>query len=251
MRIKSWFNSKLLKKEDDIEELVFQAQNGNECIRHDLIEQYKPFVKKIVSKACKRYISESMDEYSVGLVALNEAIDQYDQKHGSKFLSFASVVINRRIIDYIRKESRHNHILFPDEEDEEGNTQENYIERKTSLEKYQADIESKTRVEEIREYQELLFKYDITFEVLSTQCPKHIDARENAKLIAKIVAENDEIRTFLEEKKRLPIKELEGMVSCSRKTIERNRKYIIAMSLIYIGGFNALKSYIEPEKGGK
>lgn len=250
IRIKSWFNSKRSKSEGEIEDLVLKAQKGDEQIRHDLLEQYKPFVKKVVSKACKRYISESMDEYSIGLLALNEAVDQFDKEQGSKFLTFASVVINRRIIDHIRKESRHNHILFSDDEDEDGNIQENFIERKTSLEKYEAEEASKKRVEEIMDYQRLLLSYGITFEVLSTECPKHIDARENAKLIAKTVAEDVGIRTALIEKKRLPIKDLEALVSCSRKTIERNRKYIIAIALIYIGEFHALQSYIEPEKGG-
>lgn len=246
-RIKSWFNNKLSKSDGEIEKLVLKARSGDERIRHDLLEQYKPFVKKVVSKACKRYISESMDEYSVGLLALNEAIDQFNIEQGGKFLSFASVVINRRIIDHIRKESRHNHILFSDEEDEEGNIQENYIERKTSLEKYEIEEERKKRVEEIKEYQKFLQEYGITFEVLSSECPKHIDARENAKIIAKTIAEDEGLRDTLIEKKRLPIKELEGQVSCSRKTIERNRKYIIAIALIYIGEFNALKSYITPE----
>ncbi len=247
IRIKSWFNNKLSKSEGEIEKLVLKAQGGDERIRHDLLEQYKPFVKKVVSKACKRYISESMDEYSIGLLALNEAIDQFNQEQGGKFLSFASVVINRRIIDHIRKESRHNHILFSEEEDEEGNIQENYIERKTSIEKYVMEEERKKRVEEIKDYQQLLLSYGITFQVLSSECPKHIDARENAKIVAKTIAEHEGLRDVLVEKKRLPIKELEGLVSCSRKTIERNRKYIIAIALIYIGEFNALKSYIAPE----
>ncbi|EKN67821.1 RNA polymerase sigma-I factor [Schinkia azotoformans MEV2011] len=247
LRIKSWFKNKLSKSDGEIENLVLKAQSGDERIRHNLLEQYKPFVKKVVSKACKRYISESMDEYSIGLLALNEAIDQFNQEQGGKFLSFASIVINRRIIDHIRKESRHNHILFSDEEDEEGNIQENYIERKTSLEKYVMEEERKKRVEEIKDYQQLLFSYGITFEVLSSECPKHIDARENAKIVAKTIADDVGLRGALVEKKRLPIKELEERVSCSRKTIERNRKYIIAIALIYIGEFNALKSYIAPE----
>ncbi|HHY71803.1 MAG TPA: RNA polymerase sigma-I factor [Bacillus bacterium] len=250
IHIKSWFKSKRSKTEGEMEELVLKAQSGDGRIRHDLLEQYKPFVKKVVSKACKRYISEAMDEFSIGLLALNEAIDQYKKEQGSKFLTFASIVINRRIIDYIRKESRHHHIYLPDEEDEDGNIQENYIERKASLEKYEAIEASKKRVEEIKEYQKLLLSYGITFEALSGECPKHLDARENAKRIAKIVVENIEIKKALVEKRRLPVKELETLVSCSRKTIERNRKYIIAIALIHIGQFHALKSYIEPERGG-
>lgn len=252
IRIKSWFNSKHQNVDRELEDLVLKAQNGDEQIRHDLLEQYKPFIKKIVSKSCKRYISESMDEFSIGLLAFNEAVDQYNKDQGGKFLTFASVVIQRRIIDYIRKESRHKHLLLSDVEGEDagGNVKESYIDRKQSLEKFAAEEERKTRIEEIKRYQKLLESFGITFDVLSKECPKHSDARDNAKMIAKTVAEVDEIRDALVEKKRLPIKELEAFVTCSRKTIERNRKYIIAIALIYIGEFQSLRSYIEPEKGG-
>ncbi|WP_102344982.1 RNA polymerase sigma-I factor [Bacillus sp. Marseille-P3661] len=250
-RIKSWFNTLRSKSDDDIETKVVHAQNGDQLVREQLIRQYQPFVKKTLSKACRRYISESMDEFSIGLMAFNEAIDKFDNKQGSKFLTFATVVIKRRIIDFIRKESKHNHILLAEEEDEEGNSQENYLEQKMSIDSFNAEVESRSRVEEIKEYQRLLSDYDITFKVLTTQCPKHYDARENAKQIAKLVADNIEIRSYLKEKKRLPIKEIELLVSSSRKTIERNRKYIIAMALIYIGEFHALRSYIEPEEGGE
>jgi RNA polymerase sigma factor len=99
---------------------------------------------------------------------------------------------------------------------------------------------------EIEEYQKLLKKFGLNFKVLSKHCPKHVDARENAKEIARLLTENEELSQFLMEKKQLPIKDLLNMVSCSRKTIERNRKYIIAVSLIYLGEFQALKSYIQP-----
>jgi RNA polymerase sigma factor len=46
-------------------------------------------------------------------------------------------------------------------------------------------------------------------------------------------------------KKRLPIKELERHVHISRKTIERNRKYIIAIAIILSGEFHYLQDYIK------
>ena len=45
--------------------------------------------------------------------------------------------------------------------------------------------------------------------------------------------------------KRLPIKELEKQVNVSRKTIERNRKYIIAISIILFGEFDYLRDYLK------
>jgi RNA polymerase sigma factor len=45
--------------------------------------------------------------------------------------------------------------------------------------------------------------------------------------------------------KRLPIKQLEKMVDVSRKTIERNRKYIIAIALILASDYVYMKDYIK------
>lgn len=250
-RFTSWFKRKQPEGEK-LDEMIMNAKNGNEAIRNQLLEQYKPFIKKCSSKATGRFISDSMDEFSVGLIAFNEAIDQFNQEQGH-FLSFASVVIQRRVIDYIRKEGRvHQHIVYEQvtyEEDEINN--ESYFEQQKSMQIYEGEIEKLNRVEEIKEYQKLLSEYDITFLALSEQCPKHIDARENAKQIAKLLASDPELSHYLFEKKRLPIKKLEERVKSSRKTIERNRNYIIAVALIYIGGFQALQSYIAPEEGGE
>lgn len=232
-----------------LEDKIYQIQNGDERLRNKLIDSYQPFIKKVVSKVCNRFIDQSMDEYSIGLFAFNEAINQYQKGQGSRFLTFADMVIRRRIIDFLRKEARTANTVYFDqpETDEDGQQEESYIEQQAAIDYYEEQQQIQERMEQIESYKELLLQYGITFKVLSKQCPKHIDARENAKQIARILVGNEKLANYLLEKKQLPIKELLQYVSCSRKTIERNRKYIIAVSLIYLGGFTALKPYIEPE----
>lgn len=232
-----------------LEEIIEKIQNGHEEYRNELIDSYKPFIRKVLSKVCKRYIDQTMDEYSVGLFAFNEAINQYQPNQGSKFLTFADMVIQRRTIDYIRKENRRKKAVYLDHDaqDEEGNYEESYIQQKAALDHYEEKKQIDERVYQIENYQKMLEDYGITFKVLSKHCPKHLDARENAKSIAKLISERPEFVKHLQDKKQLPIKDLLKFVDCSRKTVERNRKYIIAVSLIYIGGFTALQSYIEPE----
>ncbi len=69
----------------------------------------------------------------------------------------------------------------------------------------------------------------LSFRELSTVSPKHEDARQGAISIAKIVMNDEALKEVLFTTKRLPIKRLESKVQVSRKTIERNRKYIIAI----------------------
>jgi RNA polymerase sigma factor len=228
---------------------IFQVQQGDETLRNSIIESYQPFIKKVVSKVCNRFIDQTMDEFSVGLVAFNEAINQYQKGQGSKFLTFADMVIRRRIIDFIRKESRQMRHIYLDQTkpSDENTMEESFIEQQAAIDHFEEQRRINERMEQIESYQLLLLEYGITFDVLSKHCPKHADARENAKVSAKRLVEHKELVSYLKKKKQLPIKDLLQFVSCSRKTIERNRKYIIALSLIYIGGFSALKSYIEPE----
>ncbi|BBN98374.1 RNA polymerase sigma-I factor [Sporolactobacillus terrae] len=232
-----------------LENNISQVQQGNEILRNSIIESYKPFIKKVVSKVCNRFIDQTMDEFSVGLVAFNEAINQYQNGQGSKFLTFADMVIRRRIIDFIRKESRQvRHIYLDQTKPSDENTmEESFIEQQAAIDHYEEQRRIQERMEQIESYRALLLDYGITFDVLSKHCPKHADARENAKVSAKLLVEHKELVAYLKKKKQLPIKDLLQFVSCSRKTIERNRKYIIALALIYIGGFSALRSYIEPE----
>jgi RNA polymerase sigma factor len=232
-----------------LETNIYQVQQGDESLRNSIIESYQPFIKKVVSKVCNRFIDQTMDEFSVGLVAFNEAINQYQKGQGSKFLTFADMVIRRRIIDFIRKESRQVRHIYLDQTKptDENAMEESFIEQKAAIDYYEEECRINERMDQIESYQTLLLEYGITFDVLSKHCPKHADARENAKVSAKKLVEHKELVNYLKKKKQLPIKDLLQFVSCSRKTIERNRKYIIALSLIYIGGFSALKSYIEPE----
>ncbi|WP_188695888.1 RNA polymerase sigma-I factor [Pullulanibacillus camelliae] len=232
-----------------LEDRIMLIQNGDETLRNKIIHIYQPFIKKVISKVCNRFIDHSMDEFSIGLFAFNEAINQYKTGQGSKFLTFADMVIRRRIIDFIRKEARQSKNIYLDQAEIEDDSQqdESYLEQKAALEYFEEKQQIEERIEQIEAYKVLLKQYGISFKSLSKHCPKHIDARENAKVIANILVSNEQLSQYLQEKKQLPIKELLQFVSCSRKTIERNRKYIIALSLIYLGQFHALQPYVEPE----
>ncbi|WP_234410371.1 RNA polymerase sigma-I factor [Caldalkalibacillus mannanilyticus] len=235
-------------KSSSLEQLVLAAKQDM-FLRNELIKQYQPFIAKVTAKVCKRYIDQQSDEFSVSLEAFNEAIDAFQMNQGSAFLSFAEMVIRRRVIDFIRREARQTRDIYLEQDNlDEENQLESLAQISASLAQYEVIQESEKRRDDISEYQKKLREFDITFTDLVGQCPKHIDARENAKQIAKQLASNPELTSHLLEKKQLPMKELLKYVKCSRKTVERNRKYIIAMALIYLGNYYSLRSYIEPEQ---
>lgn len=252
--VKNWidkvsFETRQLKEtvsSSEIDQWVEKAKEDLE-LRNELISQYTPFIIKVASKVRKQYIDRTRDEFSVALQAFNEAIETYDGEQGTHFLTFAEMVIRRRVIDFIRKENRQTKDVYLELETRDDEEQTESISQVyASLSQYREELERERRREDIQEYTQCLKEFDITFAELAEQCPKHIDARTNAKEIAKILAQTPELAKHLMEKKQLPLKELLKLVKCSRKTVERNRKYIIALALIYIGRFDSLRSYIEP-----
>src|SRR5690625_6528731 len=80
--------------------MVIAAQQGDSEILNHLLKAYQPFIAKCVSSVCKRYIDpEHDDEFSIGLSAFHSAIEIFSPVKGSSFLSFAKLVITRRVID--------------------------------------------------------------------------------------------------------------------------------------------------------
>jgi len=234
------------KKKRTLEETVLLVQQGNQELLDQLIESYKPFIAKTVSSVCRRYIHESDDEFSIGLIAFNEAIEKYSPDRGNSLLSFSEVIIKRRVIDYIRKQTKNQHISIDitnplQEEESPGSV----IVNELSLDEFNKKNDEELRKDEIIHFQKVLTDFDLSFSDLVEHSPKHADARKSAILTAKMLVANEELRQILWEKKRLPIKQLEKMVSVSRKTIERNRKYIIAVALILSSDYVYMKDYIK------
>ncbi|GIP34434.1 RNA polymerase sigma factor SigI [Paenibacillus sp. J2TS4] len=232
------------------EQMVEQIQKGDLRVRNQFIADYQPFVAKVASRFCKKYIDPSRDdEFSIGLAAFNEAINQYSATAGKSFLGFAETVIRRRLIDYIRKEQRFSqHIPYSvfEVEDDEDNII-NPVEIRQALEEYDKEQDAEERGNEIQELNGSLGKFDICFSDLVKISPKHIDSRQTLHHIGRLLSEDSELMSQLLQKRMLPIKELLDKVKISRKTLERNRKYIIAIALIFHGPYPHLKQYLQPD----
>ncbi|MEG2959684.1 MAG: hypothetical protein RR828_08110, partial [Oscillospiraceae bacterium] len=65
---------------------------GNPMLQEELLREYKPFILKCASDCCKRYVTDSDDEWSIALGAFHEALQKYSPKDGA-FLAFGKLVI--------------------------------------------------------------------------------------------------------------------------------------------------------------
>lgn len=238
----------------EIRQAIAQAQEGDESVKELLIKKYLPFILRVTSQVCKRFVRMGEDdEVSIALLAFNEAVAKYDCSKATSFFSFAQAVIKRRMIDYFRKNTGKNEIPWSsvayEEDDKEIYNQLDRLTWQSSQSKYFEDDIRELRREEILEYQKELLVFGISLRELVAVSPKHHDARMGAYQVARIIAHNSRYKEYLTRTKSLPLKELEKEVRVSRKTLERQRKYIIALTIILTGEFYFLDEYLEGLKG--
>jgi RNA polymerase sigma-I factor len=237
---------------EPINDSVKKIKQGDVLLRESFIRDYKPFIIKAVSKTTGKFVDmESSEEFSVGLMAFNEAIECFDENKNSSFLKFAETVIKRRIIDYFRSNNKHSKV-YPftyfegDKETGGGSFEERYLK-----------VEESTLFDNIETREEIVFfvkklgEYGISLRDLVESSPKHIDSKKLAIDIARKMAESTEISEKLEKTKKIPMKELMQLVNVNHKTVERNRKFIIAVYFILSSKLEVMKGYVENiEKGG-
>jgi RNA polymerase sigma factor len=233
------------------EQIILRIQQGDLKLRNQFIINYQPFIAKVASRFCKRYIDPTRDdEYSIALAAFNEAINQFSSEMGRSFFGFAETVMRRRLIDHVRKEQKFkNQIPYSsfEQEDEEDHLI-NPVEIHQALDYYDLQKGTEERRNEIIDFNRCLSEYSIQFLDLVEASPKHEDSRRMLFAIGKQLSEDIELMRLLKQKRQLPIKELLGQVSVSRKTLERNRKFLIAVALICHGPYPYLKDYLQLEE---
>lgn len=238
---------RLIKPKKNLEQRVLSAQSGNKAERNALIDEYRPFVKKILSQQLGRYIEEENDpNYAVGLTAFNEAIDHYQKKRG-KFLAFSASVIRNRSIDLLRKEKHYQQETPFSALETQENQEVHRIEQSTA----DHGMEEKLLVQE--ELQTLIRRLDtlgITLDDLIREAPKHEDTRRNAIKAARFMFNSTEHGNMAMKTGRMPFQALEKQLKLSKKVISRSKKFILAVLLILDSDLDTMKEYIRSMEGG-
>jgi len=215
-----------------VEEKIYKIKLGDCSTREDFIDDCKPFVFKVACTFSRRLLEWGRDdELSIALIAFNEAIDRFRQDSGVPFLAFARIVMVSRLTDYQRHEKKNALAMVPLPGSGDG---PNDIELHKAWEVYWKEAAERDREEEILEFEKLIKKYGVSFEELVLCSPRHRDTRQALMLAAHELAKNQHLVDEFHKKKKLPLAELEKNTGVGRKTLERGRKYIIAIALLII-----------------
>jgi RNA polymerase sigma factor len=226
-------------------ELLERARAGDRAAREDLLARYEPLILRMASKAVGRYLRKGHDdEVSVALMAFDEAVRSFDPQKGRGFSRFAEQVIRRRLVDHYRR-SQHPEVSFSslEEVDETGAA---YVPAlvDAAVAAYADRVTQVERRQEVEAYARRLREFGLTLEELARVCPRHQDSRRTAVAIGRLVAEDPQLREYLFTRRELPLRALAERVPVSRKTLERQRRFIVAVALLFAGDFPTLREYV-------
>jgi RNA polymerase sigma factor len=214
--------------------------------RERLIERFTPFILRVTTRAVGRYVRLGQDdEVSVALIAFNEAIDRFDAGRGGNFLALAETVIRRRLVDHYRRERQHQEIPLSAFAGDDAEREVPFPgEEQAAMATHRADVVAAERREEIERFRQELSQVGIDFRQLLRHAPRHRDARAAALVVARLIATTPEHARFLRERGTLPLGRIDAEVELSRKTLERHRRYIVAVALAMLGDYPYLQTYL-------
>lgn len=203
---------------------------------NELINSHIPFIIKCISKITNRYVSiENDEEFSVALLAFDEAVKRYSNERGP-FLPFASLVIGSRLKNYLKRENKNRIVQSLEVIKEEG------IEISSDI---SSPIEDKALLmEEINKLKESIYDFGFSLEDLVEEAPKHKKTRENAIDLSEKVSQDEHMTDFMYIKKRLPIKQISLKYRVTEKVIKTSKKFIITVVIIFNENFRNLKLWI-------
>ena len=223
---------------------------SDDTLLNDFIEENYRFIRGLASRYSGRYITDNDDEWAVALEAFYEAVRTYVFEKGA-FLSFAGMVISRRICDFQRRENRDrpeisiDPFIFSTEPEEiiDSEPVKSALIHKLN-EEADRSRQQEALKDEIEAVAEVLKSYGITFLDLTTCAPRRDDTKKACIRAVDYLDQNPAISSELRAKKMLPIKIISKELGIPRKTLERHRKYIIAVFEISDGDYPYLGEYV-------
>ena len=232
---------------NEVQDLVgrVQAARTDPEAADALIRQYMGFIRAETAKFIKRAPIDGQDEeLSIAMLAFYEAILGYEQNRGA-FLSYASRGIRNRMIDHYRKEKKHAKVIslhapLQDEDDD--------ISKLDRLEDPKNEIEASHRRaaarEEIEEFERKLGEFGITFSEIADNCPRQERTLASCQRVLAAAKLHPELFDILLESKKLPISSLAEKSGTDKKTLERHRKYLIAVLLAFTNGYEIIRGHL-------
>ena len=228
---------------------VYKAKKDSHAA-DELIEAYMPFIRSETAKFLKRPPDSSDDELSIAMFAFYESIRNYSRLRGS-FLKFASLQIKNRLIDYFRKEKRNKVLISLDQPDEDEKNE--LID--TISDDHDDYAESELREatqQEIAELSAQMNDFGVSMTDVADNSPRQKRTLEICNKAVRYARNNPDLLAEFLRTKKVPISRLAEGADVERKSLERHRRYLVAVHLICTNGYEIMRGHImQVLKGGE
>ena len=226
----------------DMNQLVEEARR-DENKMNQLLKDYEFFILKCARNTVNRFVDRSDDEWSIALSGFHEAVMSYSSEKG-RFLSYAELVIKRRIIDNIRKEARHSGLQYVDPMVLDGQMDEEPTILDSAVLKVVSVREDHSLADEIDAVTGQLKDYGFSFMDLTTSSPHSKKTREFCRTAIRFLLQREDLLLEIDSKRQLPLAVLESELKLKRKGLESYRRYILAALVILRGDYPKLQEYL-------
>ena len=177
------------------------------------------------------------------MMAFHEAIGGYSRTRGS-FLKYAAMLIRSRLVDYSRREQRHSRVISLDAPigEEDTTLGETLADDRDPHE--ETALRDATRAE-IEELTRQMKEFGVSLSDVADNCPKQQRTLDACRRALEYAKGKPELLDDLLNTKRLPIGQLAMGSGVERKTLERHRKYMVALLLIYTNGYEIIRGHLK------
>ena len=219
-----------------------------------LIRQYMGFIRSETVKFIHTAPENGHeDELSIAMLAFYEAILAYERGRGA-FLPYAARAIRNRLIDHYRTEKRHGNVLSLHTplgaEENGGELLDTIPDKADHAEEYEVRTASRR---EIQEFSEKLARFGLTFSHVADNCPRQERTFAACRRVLDFARSRPELLKRVEDTGKLPMNELASGSGADKKTLERHRKYLVAILLAFTNGYEIIRGHlcqIGAKKGG-
>ncbi len=232
-----------MKQEHEIVSQVRRAQQDREAA-DKLIEQYLPFIKAEAAKVTGTSPSHQEDEVSIAMFAFYEAILAFEPGRGA-FLKLAAMTIRSRIIDYRRKQLRHEGSLsleLREDPEDDRSLGDRITDDRANLENHQNRADAQ---KEIAHFVLQLSEFGLSLGDIADNCPKQARTQRACIQVLDYARQHPALLEQLVQTKKLPMSQLVLGAKADKKTLERHRKYLVAILLAYTNGFEIIRGHLQ------
>ncbi|MDQ2086395.1 hypothetical protein RBH29_08125 [Herbivorax sp. ANBcel31] len=217
------------------------TSDDDKSLREKLICEFTPFIKKEVTSFTKKLFRiENTYEFSVALLAFNESIDYYSETKNISFLDFSSLLIKKRLLDYVKfNDTKKVSFISNFEQKYSDLFNQLYLPEQSKYNKEYAVLY------ELSKLKKMLKPFETTMQDLLLYTPTLDETKQLCIQVAKVIVADTTLFNNLCNKKSFPVSQLHKITKVKKSTLRIYKCIIVAIAFILGAGLDNIKGYID------